>query len=99
MTRAITRRRWIAGAAACLPVFASERHPLIDSHVHLFLPDRKNFPYHPQATYKPKAQSFDDYFHFAQEAGIDHHLVKPVDPAALEKILSGLRTAPVGCPG
>ncbi|MDB5350101.1 MAG: chemotaxis protein methyltransferase CheR [Planctomycetota bacterium] len=34
----------------------------------------------------------------SQEAGIDHHLVKPVDPAALEKILSGLRAAPVSCP-
>ena len=30
----------------------------------------------------------------SQEAGIDHHLVKPVDTAVLEKILSELRTAP-----
>ena len=26
----------------------------------------------------------------SQEAGFDHHLVKPVDPAALEKLLSSL---------
>ena len=31
----------------------------------------------------------------SKEAGIDHHLVKPVDPAALVKILSELRTAPL----
>lgn len=31
----------------------------------------------------------------SKEAGIDHHLVKPVDPDALEKILSELRTTPI----
>ncbi len=80
MTQAFTRRQWIAGAAACLPALASERHPLIDSHVHLFLPDRKQFPYHPQATYKPKTQSFDDYIHFVREAGIDHVIVVHPEP-------------------
>ncbi len=29
----------------------------------------------------------------ASEAGFDHHLTKPVDPAALEKLLAGLETA------
>jgi PAS domain S-box-containing protein len=29
----------------------------------------------------------------AAEAGFDHHLTKPVDPAALERLLSGLRKA------
>jgi CheY-like chemotaxis protein len=32
------------------------------------------------------------------QAGFDHHLVKPVDPAALEKLLAGLRTE-TGCHG
>ena len=31
----------------------------------------------------------------SKEAGIDYHLVKPVDPAALEKILSESRVAPI----
>jgi CheY-like chemotaxis protein len=29
----------------------------------------------------------------AQEAGFDHHLVKPVEPAALEKLLATVKTA------
>ena len=29
----------------------------------------------------------------SQQAGFDHHIVKPVDPAALEKLLTGLRQA------
>ena len=33
--------------------------------------------------------------HRSKEAGIDHHLVKPVDTAALEKILTELRAAPI----
>ena len=28
----------------------------------------------------------------SQEAGFDHHIVKPVDPFALEKLLDGLET-------
>ncbi|HJZ54507.1 MAG TPA: hypothetical protein VKE74_06090 [Gemmataceae bacterium] len=28
-----------------------------------------------------------------QEAGFNFHLVKPVDPAALEKLMAGLQTA------
>ena len=27
----------------------------------------------------------------SQEAGFDHHMVKPVDPAALEKLLAGVQ--------
>ena len=27
----------------------------------------------------------------SREAGFDHHLVKPVDPAALERLLAGLK--------
>ena len=30
----------------------------------------------------------------SKEAGIDHHLVKPVDPAALERLLAELRPGP-----
>ena len=32
----------------------------------------------------------------SKEAGIDHHLVKPVDPAALEKLLAGLEAPSAG---
>ncbi len=28
----------------------------------------------------------------SQEAGFDQHMVKPVDPAALERLLAGLKT-------
>ena len=35
----------------------------------------------------------DDDKRRSQEAGFDHHMVKPVDPAALEKLLAGLQKA------
>ncbi|MDQ2899713.1 MAG: amidohydrolase [Acidobacteriota bacterium] len=75
----MTRRGWLFGAAAS-GVFASAKHPLIDTHVHLFLSDQKNFPYHPNATYKPPTMSFDDYLQFVRQAGIDHVVVVHPEP-------------------
>ncbi|MDQ6663074.1 MAG: amidohydrolase family protein [Acidobacteriota bacterium] len=75
----MTRRGLLFGAAAPR-LLASKPHPLIDTHVHLFLPDQKNFPYHPHAPYKPPSISFDDYIQFVRQAGIDHVVVVHPEP-------------------
>ncbi len=72
----LTRRSLLAGAAGTR-LFASERNTLIDSHVHLFL---SQFPYAPNATYKPHAISFEDYVAFLKRAGIDHVVVVHPEP-------------------
>jgi predicted TIM-barrel fold metal-dependent hydrolase len=52
--------------------------PLIDSHVHLFDPEK--VPYHPKATYKPPAAPLETYVKFAAEAKIDHTVIVHPEP-------------------
>jgi predicted TIM-barrel fold metal-dependent hydrolase len=72
----LTRRKMLAGAAVAAVVRAKDL--LIDTHIHLFEPDR--FPYHPQATYKPPAQPLAPYLDFVKQAGIDHVIVVHPEP-------------------
>ncbi|MCI0433885.1 MAG: amidohydrolase family protein [Gemmatimonadetes bacterium] len=53
---------------------------LIDTHIHLFAADQRRFPYHRNATYKPPAQTVEDYARFAREAKIDHAVVVHPEP-------------------
>ena len=63
-----------------LPALAVARPEglLIDSHIHLFDPQR--FPYHPNAVYKPPAQTLEDYVKFVREARLDHSVIVHPEP-------------------
>src|SRR5262245_7875023 len=52
--------------------------PLIDTHIHLFEPDK--FPYHALATYKPPPARVAPYLAFAKEAGIKGAVVVHPEP-------------------
>jgi predicted TIM-barrel fold metal-dependent hydrolase len=71
----VTRRRFnslLAGAGACAP------GTVIDTHVHLFDPAR--FPYHPQATYRPPADTLEDYLALARQVRLSHAVVVHPEP-------------------
>lgn len=73
----MTRRQAFALVAAG-SVQAATPAPLIDTHVHLFEPDR--FPYHPQGTYQPPAEPLSPYLAFARAAGLAHTIIVHPEP-------------------
>jgi predicted TIM-barrel fold metal-dependent hydrolase len=77
-----TRRSLLIGAATCPWALSPARaagagEPLIDSHVHLFLPE---FAYHPNASYRPPAHPLSDYLAFLKQAPIEHVVVVHPEP-------------------
>jgi predicted TIM-barrel fold metal-dependent hydrolase len=80
MTRDYTRRNVLRAAAAALaaPAAPSAAAPVVDTHIHLFDPQR--FPYHPQATYRPPAAPLAEYSSFVRQAGIDHTVIVHPEP-------------------
>jgi predicted TIM-barrel fold metal-dependent hydrolase len=76
----ISRRQWIGGVLAMAPASkaARPRGILIDTHIHLFDPEK--FAYHPNATYRPPAQTLDQYVRFVREAKIDHAIIVHPEP-------------------
>jgi predicted TIM-barrel fold metal-dependent hydrolase len=72
-----TRRRFLAASAG---LAAPGRPGVIDSHIHLFAADQKRFPYHPNATYRPPAQTLEDYVAFARAAGLAHAVIVHPEP-------------------
>ncbi|MGE0405080.1 MAG: amidohydrolase [Candidatus Korobacteraceae bacterium] len=82
MTAQLSRRELLLGALAgigCM-AFARPSGVLVDTHIHLFAPDQKRFPYHPLAPYKPEASSLEDYVKFARQARIDHTIIIHPEP-------------------
>jgi predicted TIM-barrel fold metal-dependent hydrolase len=75
MPDTISRRQWLAGALAAV---ARPQGVLVDTHVHLFDPER--VPYHPKATYSPPAAPVEAYVRFALEAKIDHTIIVHPEP-------------------
>lgn len=65
-----TRRTFLLAAAGT----AAEP---IDTHIHLF--DPKRFPYHPAATYAPRAETLDSYAPFAARA-LSHAVIVHPEP-------------------
>jgi L-fuconolactonase len=71
-------RRQLLSLAAATPLLADAASPLIETHLHLFDPDR--FPYHPKATYKPEPLTLATYAAFAKQAGIDGVVIVHPEP-------------------
>jgi len=75
----VSRRELLAGAAGALPALAARPQGLlIDTHIHLFDPQR--FPYHPQATYRPPPATLESYVGFVRQARIDHTVIVHPEP-------------------
>jgi predicted TIM-barrel fold metal-dependent hydrolase len=67
----------ISRRTVVLSMFAP-REPLIDTHIHLFEPDK--FPYHANAVYKPEPSPLAPYLAFAKQAGIDGTVIVHPEP-------------------
>lgn len=79
MPHCLSRRQWLAGALGASALCAAQpKGVLVDSHVHLFDPER--VPYHPSATYRPPAAPLESYVRFAQEAKIRHTIIVHPEP-------------------
>jgi predicted TIM-barrel fold metal-dependent hydrolase len=82
MAAQLSRRELILGGLAALGCMAAARPEgiLVETHVHLFAPDQKRFPYHPLAPYKPAASSLENYVEFARQAKINHTVIVQPEP-------------------
>ncbi len=76
-----TRRQVLAGMLA-VPALAAERPkgPIVETHVHLFSPDIKRFPFAPDAPYKATALPVEEYVRFATSVGIDRAVIVTPEP-------------------
>src|SRR5271165_508039 len=73
----LVSRRELLGAAALMSAAKAERPkgPLVETGIHLFADDQNRFPYHPNATYRPKPSPVERYAAFARESKIDHTII------------------------
>lgn len=80
MADRVSRRQLLAGALGAAPALWAARPTgiLVDTHIHLFDPQR--FPYHVNATYRPPAQTLEQYVQFVREAKIDHAVIVHPEP-------------------
>jgi len=74
----ITRRRVLLGAMGAAGGAAAATPPVIETHVHLFDPDR--VPYAPNAPYKPPAYTLESHLKLVQEAGLTHSIIVHPEP-------------------
>jgi L-fuconolactonase len=47
----------------------------VENSTHMFAADQQRFPFHPQATYRPKPSTVEDYVAFVRQAHIDHTVI------------------------
>ena len=74
----ITRRKALLGAMGAAAGRAAAATPVIETHVHLFDPDR--VPYAPLAPYKPAAYTLESHLKLVQEAGFAHSVIVHPEP-------------------
>lgn len=74
----LTRRQLLAAALAAVPARAAAASPLVDAHIHLF--DPKRAAYHPNAPYRPPAQTVESYSAFVRDVGIRHAVIVQPEP-------------------
>ena len=79
MRKTLSRRDVLIGAAASAGVLlAAGEPPTIETHVHLFDPDR--VPYAPDAPYKPAAYRLEDHLKLVEAAGFAHSIIVHPEP-------------------
>jgi predicted TIM-barrel fold metal-dependent hydrolase len=74
----ITRRDVLVGSICSAGGWAAAAPPVIETHVHLFDPDR--VPYAPGAPYKPAAYPLEAHLKLVQEAGLAHSVIVHPEP-------------------
>jgi predicted TIM-barrel fold metal-dependent hydrolase len=74
----LTRRAALPLLAAPALAAARPQGLLIDTHIHLFDPNR--FPYHPNAVYKPPPATLEAYTRLVAEAKLDHTIIVHPEP-------------------
>ena len=79
MGSSITRRQALLGAlGATGGALAAAAPPVIETHVHLFDPQR--VPYAPGAPYKPAAYTLEDHTRLVEAAGLAHSIIVHPEP-------------------
>ena len=75
----ITRREALAGLAASAgALVAAPAAPMIETHVHLFDPERA--PYAPNAPYQPAAYTLEDHVKLVKAARLAHSIIVHPEP-------------------
>ena len=73
-----TRREILGVAASAGALIAAAAPPTVESHVHLFDPER--VPYAPGAPYKPAAYTLEDHVKLVESAGLAHSIIVHPEP-------------------
>jgi hypothetical protein len=76
--KSITRRQALIGAMWPAAGLSANAPPVIETHVHLFDPDR--VPYAPGAPSKPAAYTLESHLKLVQEAGLTHSVIVHPEP-------------------
>ncbi len=73
-----TRREILGAVASAGAIIAAAAPATIESHVHLFDPER--VPYAPGAPYKPAAYTLEDHAKLVESAGLAHSIIVHPEP-------------------
>jgi predicted TIM-barrel fold metal-dependent hydrolase len=74
----LSRRQALLGVLGSTLATAAPQSPVIETHVHLFDPER--VPYAPEAPYKPAAYTLEDHLKLVQAVGLAHSIIVHPEP-------------------